>query len=99
MSIGKKPDLKKKTKQYSYIKYLQLEEGKTVKEISNWKSVIKLPGVVFTNVSIKKGETVPKITDSSKRPGFVIVKGDSREKVMNLAEKYLQVLREKIKLN
>ncbi len=99
MSIGKKPNLTKMTDQYSYIKYLQLEEGKIVHRIEDWTFVLKLPGVVYANINITEGEIIPKITDSSKRPGFVIVKGDSREKVMNLAEKYLQVLREKIKLN
>ncbi len=99
ISVGIKPDLNKKADQYSYIKYLQLKEDKIISKIGDWKSVMKLPGVVFANVSINEGEVIPKITDSSKRPGFVIVEGNSKKTVIDLAEKYLQFLRERIILS
>ena len=99
MSVGKEPDLNPKNNQYSYIRYLQLIEGMKVEKIKDWKMIMDLPGVVFADVSINKWETVPKITDSAKRPGFVIVEGKSRKKVLDLAETYLNILKEKIILS
>ena len=98
MSVGEKPDLTPKLDKYSYIKYLQLDEGKKVNKIGNWQSVLNLPGVVFANVSIKEGDIVPAIIESAKRPGFVIVEGNTRKEILYRSDRYLKLIEQEIEL-
>ncbi|MCF6296424.1 MAG: ATP-grasp domain-containing protein [Flavobacteriaceae bacterium] len=79
VALGIEPDLKPTMNQYSYIKYLQLPEGKKIKKIGNWKKIFLEPNVVFADVAVGQGEIIQKITESSKRHGFVIVKENNRE--------------------
>ncbi len=96
MAVGVEPNLKPKKNKFSYIKYLQLPESRIVEKIDRWQEVFNLPGVVFANVNINQSDVVPKITDSAKRPGFVIVEGDSKRKVVKRAEEYLRYLKKNI---
>lgn len=66
----------------SVIKYLELSSGKKVKAIKEWKEVLDLTGVVHALVFIKENEIIPDITDSSKRSGFVICNGTTREEAV-----------------
>ncbi len=58
----------------SAIRYLNLPYGKTIKSIGNWKNIIQ-GDVVYANIYPQSGDVISSITDSSKRQGFVIVKG------------------------
>lgn len=93
LALGFKPDLSFVCDQFSFIQYLQLKPGNRIKRIGNWKKILKMPGVVFAHVQIQEGEIIPKITDSARRPGFVIVEGKSRTEVVNLSNKYLKILK------
>lgn len=96
IAIGKSPDLVHKWGKYSYIKYLELEPGKQVTKIGNWEKVMKLPDVVFTHINMKTGDFIPEITESAKRPGFIIVKGDKRSEVINRSEEYCELIKDEI---
>lgn len=98
LSFGLKPDTKHCLNKYSYIKYLELEEGKTVQSVKNWRNVLKLPNVIFSYVNINEGDTISRITDSSKRPGFVIVSGDNKPAVIKEADTSLKMLKKEIVL-
>lgn len=98
MSLGRHPDINPSKNQYSIIKYLELEPEKVVHRIGNWKQVLDLPGVVFADVNIREGEIIQRITDSAKRPGFVIVEGDSKNAINELSDTYLQQLKDVIML-
>lgn len=88
VAIGIKPNLTPGENNYSYIKYIELPVGKKVKEIRNWEKILNEPEVVFADIVIKPGDIIEKITESKKRPGFILVKGRSREEAIYNAEKY-----------
>jgi len=58
--------------------------------------VINKPEVVFAHLSLNPGCVITEITESSKRPGSVIVESDSKENVMKSAEEYENFIKEKI---
>lgn len=96
VSLGMKPNLQHTLNQYSYIKYFELPIGKKVMKINNLENINKNKNVVFTHIDIEEGDTVPQITHSAQRPGFVIVKGKSRNEVIKRAEHYEEKLKNKI---
>lgn len=96
IALGIEPDLQPKMNNYSYIKYLELEPGKQVTKVGDWEEVMKLPGVVFTHINIKPGDIIPKITESGKRQGFIIVKGDKRSEVLDRSEEYCEFIKDQI---
>ena len=99
VAMGLEPDTDIKEKAYSYIRYIELPQGKKVKQIDDWQEFLKNENVVHANVSIKIGDIVPIISDSAKRPGFVIVKGKSKEDVIQKSELYCQQFVKYINLN
>lgn len=82
IALGYKPDTVCKSGGFSFIRYLELSAGLKVLKVDDWFSIKKMPNVVFASLSIKEGQLIPNITDSAKRPGFVIVKGNTREEVL-----------------
>jgi len=96
VAMNRQPDLDSTEKFYSYIKYLELPLGKKVIRIDEWQDMLKAEAIVFTNIAIKAGDVIEKITESKKRPGFVIVKGTSRDDVINKGEYYINLLKKKI---
>lgn len=82
----------------SVIQYLDLSPNKKVVAINNWGKLINEENVDYIGLIIKKGDTTQAITDSAKRAGFVIVKGDNREDALKDAEYYLNKLKSYIKL-
>lgn len=98
VALGLKPDLRKLANKFSYIKYFKLPAGKRVKEVNDWKEILNEPGVVFANITFKPGDEIPHITESSKRPGFVVVEGESRSQVMQLGHECANRIIEKISL-
>ncbi len=99
ISLGEIPDLSAKENRFSYIKYLELKPGSEIRKIKNWQEIFQKEGLVHAGITIKEGQEVPEITDSSKRTGFVLVSGRSRAEVMNKADLYLNRLNEYIILN
>lgn len=94
IALGEHPDLTSNERAFSYIKYLELPPGKVVKEIGNWEEALGWEDVVMADLTLKTGDIIPEVTDSAKRPGFIIVKGRTREEVVQKAERYcLQLLK------
>ncbi len=86
VALGESPDLLPKCSEYAFIKYFDLPVGKRVVRINNLSEILNKEDIVFANISVKPGDIIEKITESKKRPGFIIVKGETREKVLNVAE-------------
>jgi len=99
IALGIRPDIEKEINEYSYIKYFELPVGKVVRQIGNWKELFETEDIVHAGITIRKNDIIPEITDSAKRPGFIIVKDYSREKVIKKAENICKKLKEYIKLN
>ena len=99
VALNEEPDIEIKKDAYSYIQYLELPPGKMIKEIKNWKELLKREDIVYANINLKVGDIIPTITDSSKRLGFVLVKGNRRELVIKTAEYYCNQLTKYIILN
>jgi carbamoyl-phosphate synthase large subunit len=98
VALGQEPDLIPSLQQFSYIKYFELLVGKKVKKIEKWNDISEYPDVVFANIAVKVGEIIEEITESKKRPGFIIVKGFSRSDVIDKALFYEEKLKQKITL-
>jgi len=96
VALGDKPDLIHKFSRYSFIKYIELEAGKRIVEVRDYSDILNEPGVLFANVFVKPGETIPKITDSAKRPACVLVQGNSREQVFEMTDRKAEMLKSKI---
>lgn len=93
VTLGEKPNLEPTEIAFTFIKYLELPIGKRVKSIHDWTQIMNNPGVVFANISIPVGQTIELITESRKRPGFIIVKGEKKEEVLKLADSYLDKMK------
>ncbi len=91
-ALGQSPDLEPTKQQYAYIKYLELPVGSLITAVADYEDVLSAPEVVYAHLGMAPGTIVPKITESKKRPGFVIVKGESRAQVLELAQQYEQKL-------
>jgi biotin carboxylase len=81
VALGYKPILFKTKNEGAAIRYLQLPEGQVL-DVGNWHQVREMEGVILADISIKKGNIIPKITDSAKRPGFVITCGADRQEAL-----------------
>jgi carbamoyl-phosphate synthase large subunit len=99
IALGDEPAISQKTHKYSCIKYLELPVGKVVKSLSNYKELVMSPEVVYALIYLKEGQIIYPITDSAKRAGFVIVRGESRSEVINIASQKILQLAEYIQLN
>ena len=73
--------------------------GKRVERIEDWQEIVKDQEVILAKVSVKPGDIIEAITESKKRPGFVIVRGDNRDNVISKEMNFYNSLIEKIKLN
>ncbi len=98
VALGFKPDLKHKWGKYSFIKYLELYVGKKIIVVGNWKEILNEPGVLFAHINVKPGDIISEITNSAKRPGFVIVDGDNKRNVLRKSKYYVNVIKSNIKI-
>jgi len=97
-ALGKKPDLTPKKKLYSYIKYFSLPVGKKVLMVDDYSDILKNEDVVFAHVAVKKDDVIEEITESKKRPGFVIVKGKDREETIHRVDACTEKILSRIKI-
>ncbi|MCZ7604184.1 MAG: ATP-grasp domain-containing protein [Melioribacteraceae bacterium] len=98
IAFGEEPNLNPTLNQFSYVKYFDLPAGKKVEKIEQWDDVLENEDIVFANLAVKEGDIIEEITESKKRPGFVIVKGYSRTDVIEKALFYENKLKQKITL-
>ena len=86
VAFGIKPDLKPSLNQFSYIKYFELPPGRKVSRIHDWKSIFQEATVIFASITVKEGEMIEEIRESKNRPGFIILSGSSKRKIIESAE-------------
>ena len=98
LAFNEKPSFSRKINCYSIIKYLQLEFGKKVEKIIEYKEMINNKDVIFANISLDVGDVVEPISESKNSCGFVLVKASNREDAISIAEKKIVLLKNKIKL-
>ncbi|MBN2167001.1 MAG: ATP-grasp domain-containing protein [Marinilabiliaceae bacterium] len=99
VALDEKPQVYQRLNQFSFIKYFELPVGKKIIKIEDYSTLFSYKNLVFANIAIKPGEKVEQITESKKRPGFVIVKGKNRSQVLNLAKDYSQNIISRIKMD
>ncbi|MBN3035449.1 MAG: ATP-grasp domain-containing protein [Bacteroidales bacterium] len=81
-ALGIPPEVQPRHEQGAVIRYLLLEEDMIVQHVGNWKQLLEEPDMIYANVYLKPGDRIPPVTDSAKRPGFVIVKGNTRDEAL-----------------
>lgn len=94
VALGKNPELTPKKNAAAAILYLTLPEGSLVQSIEQVNH--PLPNGFCHHIDIKVGDTIPSLTDSSKRPGWVIVTGRDREEAKSAAESAIRLLKQSI---
>jgi biotin carboxylase len=99
VALGQSPDLQVSQNCFSYIRYLELPEGKTIRKLLPLDNIKKLPGVVFVWIFVKPDDIVKPIVHSALRPACILVKADSREDVIAMADRYINKLKELIITN
>ena len=98
LSLDNMPKISQSKNQFSFIKYFSLPAGKKVVNVDDYSDIIVKEDVELCEISVKSGDTIEQISDSSKRSGFVLVKGESREGVLQKASEYVKLLLSKIDL-
>ncbi len=99
VALGENPEIGVKLRAGSAIRYLTLEAGRIVESIDariNQLSV--LPAVLMYHLNVIPGDVIQPLTDSAKRSGWVIVKGDNYPGAREQAESALVFLKNCIKL-
>lgn len=93
ISVGERPELTPNLcKSWVMIKWLELEVGRTVDQVLPFQDIIDGENVCQADIYVKKGDVIPPLTDSSKRPGFVIVKANNRDELLAKADHFEKVL-------
>ena len=92
IALGIKPDLAKAENAFSYIKYFHLPEGAKIKTATIPDELKTMEGMVFSAIFGQPGDIIPKLNHSAQRTGCILVKAESREWVIQLAEKYEDIL-------
>jgi biotin carboxylase len=90
MIQGHPPSVGQKTA-VSRIHYFQWEKGK-VKEIKGIEKVHELPSVKMLEINVKPNMHIEDICDSSSRPGYVVVSGNSYKEVSNEIQKIEEII-------
>jgi len=98
VALGEEPDLRPKTSMYSCIKYFSLPVGKRVDKVTDYSNIFKNEHVVFAHIGVKEGDIIEEITESKKRPGFVILTSKDRDTVLRTANDFCKYLISGIKL-
>jgi len=96
VALGMEPDLIRTRGKYSMIKYIELPEGKTVKEVLPYYDVMKLPGVVFAIIFQKEGDKTEHLTHSALRPACIVAEAESRNELLLKMDKYSKLLTNRI---
>ncbi len=98
VALGREPQTNPRFEKHSMIRYFGLQAGSVVRQIDDWSDVLTLPGIKAANLFIHEGMTIPPLTDSAKRSGYVIAQGDSADEVSTLTKDAVNQIRKKIHL-
>jgi len=92
VAFGEEPDLRPKTSMYSCIKYFSLPVGKKVYKVTDYSEIFNDEHVVFAHIDVKEGDIIEEITESKKRPGFIITKSKSKGNLISITNYYKKYL-------
>jgi len=98
LSLDNMPKISQSKNQFSFIKYFSLPVGKKVVNVHDYSDIIVKEDVGLCEISVRSGDIIEQVSDSSKRSGFVLVKGKSRKDVLEKASEYVKLLLSKINL-
>jgi biotin carboxylase len=96
VALGIEPHMTSTRDKYAMIKYIELPEGKTTKEVIPYDDIGKLPGVVFAAIFQKEGDKTEHLTHSALRPACVLAEADTRAELQNIIEEYAKILSQRI---
>nr|WP_242943637.1 ATP-grasp domain-containing protein [Lachnoclostridium phocaeense] len=91
IALGRAIKIQKKWNKGSAIRYLHLPIG-TVRSVKGIDKLDTSPGIIQTCVTIKKGQVIDTITNSTERVGFVISQDDNAQKAILDCEKALSLI-------
>jgi len=74
------------------IRYFFPKPGRVV-AIENMEKALRTQGVNKLEIFVSKGDVVEPVTNHTKRAGFVITQGDSRQKAIELAQKIIGLVK------
>ncbi len=95
MACGIKPDLGESLDHGSCIRYLELPCG-TVDHIGPLENISKNPEILELSFTKKVGDTIPSITNSLDRYGYLIAKGKTRSLAIENADSGVKAMKEMI---
>ena len=98
IAMGCIPEIEPEYEHGAAIIYLNLPVGKIVKSIGQWNELLNEPLINKISLSIKYGDVIQEITDSSKRPGYLIVSCKNKFDARKEANKYSNILKSYIEL-
>lgn len=89
---GVKPSLNPHEGKGAAVRYFNSPPG-IIKTINGLEGVLKNPHVFAHEINVKVGDTVTEVTNSFKRSGCIVIKGDSGIDAMNKAEELIKGIR------
>lgn len=98
VALDMEPDLAPNRQRHALIRYLEIKPGKKVAGVLPLNDLIDLQGVVFARIFVRPGDEIQWITHSALRPACLLVEGSGRGEVLELMDKYMPFLYEKIQL-
>lgn len=96
VALNMEPDLERKANRYSYIKYIELPVNRKVIGILPLDDIKKHPDVVFAHFFITPGDFIKPIIHSAFRPVCILTGGENREDVLVKAEKYAEIIKQRV---
>lgn len=98
VALGMEPDFSNGCQAAAAIMYLLLPPGACIAKVHDSNSQIGDGGLVMSDLSVSSGDVVEPVTDSSKRSGWIIVKGRNYTEVLSVAQQELRKLRERVEI-
>lgn len=85
VALGYAPDVTPNKHAVSFIRYIELPERNTVKNVLPLDDINSMPEVVFAHMYVKPGDVIQPIEHSAQRPACFILTGNTWEQVKNTA--------------
>lgn len=93
--LGQDPNIPPSTNQASGIFFFHFKQG-ILKSINNIEEILNLPEVVYYKFDLKPGDEIPRIKLGTDRYGYVILKTENREKLLNLKHEIFSAIHTEI---
>lgn len=97
IALGIQPEkaLRKYIK-HGIISFFNLPAGKKIKKIDDYSFLFKNKNIIWSHVFFKEGDIIPEVLHMGHRSGFVIVKSNSRDELIILANRVKEKIIESI---